>query len=151
MNKEQLQTISYKYKLSNDDWARGTGYCKAYCSQVIHGQKPISRSFAHKCREYLDRVCIPYSEQAEAEKGRRVVQKPVVGDLFVDGYKPNEQPNITEQVMTLMKSVVNTFGETRFLLDLNILGHPCKIDIIVGGFEKEESDQNVSKKEYPWE
>ena len=132
MNKQQLQTITYKYKLSNADWAKGTGYCKVYCSQVINGNKPVTRNFAHKCREYLDRVCIPYTEQAEAEKGRKVVQNPVVSDLLVETQKRIEKPSITDQIITLMSCIAETFGETRFLLDLNIQNRPCKIDILVG-------------------
>lgn len=67
MNNKQLKEIALKYKLSNRDIGQGTGYNHQYVSSVLCGNSPLTRNFAHKMREYLKRVCIPFEEEPKKE------------------------------------------------------------------------------------
>lgn len=62
MNNKQLKEIALDYKLSNKDIGKGTGYSANYVSAILCGNLPLTRSFASKMREYLNRLHIPFEE-----------------------------------------------------------------------------------------
>ena len=104
MNSKQLKEIALDYKLSNKDIGKGTGYSTNYVSAILCGSMPLTRNFAHKVREYLKRVCIPFEE--EPNKETTVASNVPIGKLS-DWYC---EPNITSHIKMLAHDYEKMFG-----------------------------------------
>ena len=129
MNKQQLQQISFKYNISNDDWAKGTGYSYTWCSQMIHGTKPLTRKFTGKCRAYLDRVCIPYTELAEGESPDTNTQNHIDPPNVVDYDAKDSMSAYSKRLAELALYELNGDGEFSIRLDKD--GHRVCVEVTV--------------------
>lgn len=131
MNNKQLKEISLKYKLSNHDIGQGTGYHPQYVSSVLCGTKPLTRNFAHKMREYLKRVCIPFEE--EPKKETTVASTAPISELR-DWCC---EPNISSHIKMLAHNYEKMFGigytQNEFIINDRVV----RVSITVEKIEEE--------------
>jgi len=126
MNNKQLKEISLKYKLSNHDIGQGTVYHPQYVSSVLCGTKPLTRNFAHKMREYLKRVCIPFEEEPKKETtGASTVTINEIREWY-------NEPNITSHIKMLAYNYEKMFGvgytQSEFVINDKVVSVSIKVE-----------------------
>ena len=131
MNRKQLKEISLKYKLSNRDIGQGTGYSTNYVSCVLCGHYPLSRSFAHKMREYLKSIRIPFEEEPRPD-ATVASTSPITETRDWLG-----EPNISSHIKMLAYNYEKMFGCGYTQSEFVINNKTVRVSINVEEIEKE--------------